>query len=91
MTRDAHACPGASELHSAARGALSAERAAAVRAHVAVCSECRAAAADEHDSGVYGRQIRAWRARMSPEERRRVVDAASRAIAERGRGERPPA
>lgn len=85
MKPDARSCPEASELHEYERGALAPERAAVIRAHAATCPDCRAAALDEHDSGVYGRMIRDWRARMPPEERRRVIDEATRTIDTRRR------
>ena len=85
MKPDARSCPDARELHEHARGGLAPERTAAIRAHVAQCPDCRAAAADEHDSGVFGRLIRDWRARMPPEERQRVIDDASRTIDARRR------
>ncbi len=81
MKPDAHSCPEASELEALARGALSVERARIIESHMTSCADCRAGARDEHDSGVFGRMLRDWRSRMTPEERRRTIDAATRTIA----------
>ncbi len=86
MKPDARSCPEASELEAFARGALPVDRARIIESHVASCSDCRAGARDEHDSGVFGRMLRDWRSRMTPEDRRRTIDAATRSIA---RAKRP--
>jgi anti-sigma factor ChrR (cupin superfamily) len=90
MKPEAHDCPEASELAAFARGAVSGERARVIQAHVASCPDCRAGARDEHDSGVFGRMLRDWRSRMTPEERRRTIDSATRTIADAQRaGDEP--
>ena len=80
MKADAHGCPESQELESFSRRALSPERVRAVETHLASCSECRAGARDEHDSAVFGRMLRDWRARMTPEDRRQTIDSATRTI-----------
>lgn len=92
MKPDAQRCPEASELAAFARGAVPVERAKVIQAHVSSCPDCRAGARDEHDSGVFGRMLRDWRSRMSPEERSRTIDSATRAIADAQRPgeEKPP-
>lgn len=86
MKPEAHDCPEASELAAFARGAVSVERARVIQAHLASCPDCRAGARDEHDSGLFGRMLRDWRTRMSPEERRHTIESATRTIADAQRG-----
>lgn len=80
MKPEPRACPEAGELDAFASDALPAERARHVAVHVAHCADCCAAAQDARESGLYGRMLRDWRARMSPEERRRTIDRATRRI-----------
>jgi len=80
MRTDKNTCPEASELDAFVRGVLDAERASAIEAHLPACGDCRAATKDTEDSGVFGRMLRDWRTRMSPDERQRTIDSATRSI-----------
>ncbi|MCY2959134.1 MAG: zf-HC2 domain-containing protein [Planctomycetota bacterium] len=80
MKTDPASCPEASELVAFSRGALDAVRARVVEAHVASCANCRESAQDEQDSGTFGRMLRDWRSRMTPEDRSQTIDRAARSI-----------
>jgi len=86
---DARNCPEASVLDAYASGTLSVERSASVEAHVRTCPDCRANARSVEDSSDFGRMLRDWRSRMTPEERRRTIDSATRMLGGAARREGP--